>query len=145
MEAHRQRSVKTLSVPNCARLLALATLFQGAISGACAAETTTIVSVSELLAHKEKFNGKVVRVSGYISVGMENNTIFSNKVEASTLDGDPKKGIWLNFSEAQYAKSKRFNRTFGQAVGRFKVSDCEGHLCLFGGSLDVVKFVPTVR
>jgi len=39
---------------------------------------------------------------------------------------------------AEHERYRRFSRTYGVVIGRFRTSDCEGHLCLFGGSLDQV-------
>jgi hypothetical protein len=43
---------------------------------------------------------------------------------------------------AQHERFRRFSGRYGQVVGRFRTSDCEGHLCLFGGSLDQVTISP---
>ncbi len=148
METDGQRPVKIISVSNVACAAVLAASLIGLVSLSDAAETTgrapatATVSVPELLANKAKYKDKIVRVAGYITVAMEDNTIFANEEESDLLYGDPKAGIWLSLSQGQYRDSKRFSHKNGHVTGRFKTSDCEGHLCLFGGSLEVLRISP---
>lgn len=138
MEAHRPRLVKVLAA---AGALTLAILLHGNVWNARAADSkqeAISVSLPDLLADKQRYKGKLVQLKGYIAVGREIEVLFPNEEEADTLTGDPKKAVWLNLSAAEHERYRRFSRTYGVVTGRFRTSDCEGHLCLFGGSLDQV-------
>jgi len=141
MEAHRPGLVKVLSIVWLGALMAVF-LSLGGGSGAAEikAKPGSAISVplADLLADKPRYKDKLVRITGFVVVARENQSLFANEDEADTLNGDPKTGIWLNLNLAQHERFRRFSGTYGQVTGRFRTSDCEGHLCLFGGSLDQV-------
>lgn len=103
-----------------------------------APETAVSVTVPGLIADRQRYKDKLVRVLGYVSVQVENHSLFRNEMEADTLYGDPKKGIWLRLDEAGHEKFRRFHHSYRVVTGRFRTSDCNGHLCLFSGSLEDV-------
>jgi len=141
MEAHGPGPVKILIAASLASALLLACLSNTDVFGARAAETkqeAISVSLPDLLADKQRYKGQLVKITGYIAIGREIEMLAVNEEEANTLTGDPKKSVWLNLSAAQHERYRRFSRTYGVVTGRFRTSDCEGHLCLFGGSLDEV-------
>jgi hypothetical protein len=135
--------VKILAVVSLACALMLVSLSLG--NGTVAAETNAkpdsaiAVSLADLLADKQHYKDKLVRIPGFVVVARENQSLFVNEDEADTLYGDPKTGVWLNLNMAQHERFRRFSGKYGQVTGRFRTSDCEGHLCLFGGSLDQVQ------
>lgn len=107
-----------------------------------AREQPVRVSLPDLLADKSRFKDKLVRISGFVVVARENHSLFVNEDQADTLTGDPKTGVWLRLDSAQHEKYRRFSGKYGQVTGRFRTSDCEGHMCAFGGSLEQVTIRP---
>lgn len=140
METDRKGPVKIL----CGAIFFVALLFAGTGARVMAAdaggqpEAAVSVAVPHLLADKQRYKDKLVRVRGYVSIQVENHSLFLNKEEVDTLYGDPKLGIWLRLSETEHEKFKRFHHSYRVVTGRFRTSDCEGHMCLFGGTLEEV-------
>jgi hypothetical protein len=97
-----------------------------------------VISFAELLAHKEKYNNQIVQLEGYIAIQVENLTIFSSKRDFDRLNA--KQALWLRFDNDSYEKLKPLDRKFGNVVGRFRTGECNGHLCLFPGTIDVLGF-----
>ena len=116
----------------------------GGLSGAAAQtkERPITVSLADLVADKQGHKGKLIRVRGYIAIGREMQALFPSEEQANSLNSDDKKAIWLNLNNDQHEGYRRFSRTFGYVTGRFRTSDCEGHMCAFGGSLDQVTIRP---
>ena len=77
-------------------LLATTNLFA---NGAMAETDNQSVSVSliNLIATPERYHGKLVHVTGYISLGVEDNSICPMKVKISSKDC-----IWINIDSGPY-------------------------------------------
>jgi hypothetical protein len=140
MEAHRPGPVRALAAVCLAGVLLLACPAGGEFpqAHAQAKEQPIRVSLPDLLANKLSYKDKLVRIPGFVVVARENHSLFVNEDEADTLNGDPKTGLWLRLDSAQHERYRRFSGKYGQVTGRFRTSDCEGHMCAFGGSLDEV-------
>lgn len=140
METDRTRPVKSLCGAICIAALWLAGT-NGRVLAADAApgqEAAISVTVPGLLADKQHYKDKLVRIRGFVSVQREDHSLFRNEAEADTLYGDARKGLWLRLSEVQHDRYRRFHHSFRVVTGRFRTSACEGHMCAFGGSLDDV-------
>jgi hypothetical protein len=141
MAAHRPGLIKALAAVCLFGALLLVCPSGGKFPQAFAQAKEKIIRVSlpDILADKQRYKDKLVRISGFVVVARENHSLFVNEDEADALNGDEKKGVWLKLNSAQHERYRRFSGKYGQVTGRFRTSDCEGHMCAFGGSLDDVK------
>jgi hypothetical protein len=140
MEAHRPGPVRALAAVCLAGVLLLACPAGGKFqqARAQAKEQPVRVSLPNLLADKLRYKDKLVRISGFVVVARENHSLFVNEDEADTLNGNAKTGVWLRLDSVQHERYRRFSGKYGEVTGRFRTSDCEGHMCAFGGSLEQV-------
>lgn len=112
------------------------------VSDAVALATTEqgrppVVSMIELLANKDKFNGKAVQVSGYLSVRFEDNALYFD--ENAYLHMFTENALWIDIDQADRAAFERYNGRPGYVIGVFKSENCNGHLCLYGGRIERAK------
>jgi len=93
-----------------------------------------MVSIIDLIANGQKYDGKKVFVKGFIVVEFEGNAIYLSRDDCE--QGNTKNGIWLAFSKDSLdGKSVQdFNRSYGGLFGTFDTKNY-GHLGLFSGTL----------
>jgi hypothetical protein len=93
----------------------------------------TDVSLINLIATPEKYQGKIVRVVGYLNLEFEGNAIYIHKedYEHALL----KNAVWIDFSRDEAAQNtKSFSKKYVILVGMFEMKD-SGHMGLFSGSI----------
>jgi len=93
----------------------------------------TDVSVINLIATPERYNGKLVRIIGYLNLEFEGNALYLHKedYDRSLL----KNGIWIDMPRKDFIeKTKEFSKHYVVIEGIFDMSDT-GHMGLFSGSL----------
>ena len=99
------------------------------------------VSLIQLIANPDRFEGKKVRVVGYIHREFESNGIYLHKddYELSIY----RNGLWLNGSCA--SNLKEYNDHYVLMEARFTGKD-QGHMGLWSGALsEVTRCVPWVN
>jgi hypothetical protein len=93
------------------------------------------VPIDTLLANPSAFYFKRVEVSGFVSVGFEDNAIYPSR-EAAT----PRRGVWLDLLE-EYA-APRGCAVFGPATVRGRYNpDRRGHMNAYGGELEQARIL----
>ena len=92
------------------------------------------VSLSQLLANPEKYDGQLVRLTGYLNLAYEAHAIYGQQDDLANRR--LKNGLWVDFSAAIRKEKKLadYNRTYVVVVGTFDAHS-KGHLGLFGGTL----------
>jgi hypothetical protein len=94
-----------------------------------------VVPVDTLLANPSAFYFERVEVSGFVSVGFEDNAIYPSR-EAAT----PGRGVWLDLLE-EYA-APRGCAAFGPATVRGRYNpDRRGHMNAYGGELEQARIL----
>jgi len=111
----------------------------------CATHTNTFprdVSLIQLIATPEKYNGKTVRVEGYFHNKFEDSVLYLTKEHADRLDG--KNGLWVSYADQEtYEDSELLDCQWVSVTGVF-VYESEyghGHLGANSGRLDNVTRV----
>lgn len=93
----------------------------------------TDVSLINLIATPEKYQGKIVRVVGFLNLEFEGNAIYIHKedYEHALL----KNAIWVELSRDEAVKnSKTFSKKYVILVGIFEMKDT-GHMGMFSGAI----------
>jgi hypothetical protein len=92
-----------------------------------------VVSMIELIANKEKYNGKPVQVSGYLSVRFEDDALYfdENAYEHMFTEN----ALWISIDDKDRADFKTVNHRYGYVTGVFSANTCNGNLCLYGGEI----------
>jgi hypothetical protein len=91
-----------------------------------------VVSMITLLASKEKYDGKPVQVSGFLSVTFEDNALYFD--ENAYVHQFTENALWIEYDDADRPTFENYNRHPGYVIGVFKANGC-GHLCLYGGAI----------
>ena len=97
------------------------------------------VSLIRLLANPEKYDGKHVRVCGYLNVEFEGDALYFHQEDY--LAHISKNGLWVNLnSSGKVAReAARFNKKYVVIEAVFDGNDT-GHMGLFGGGLkDIIR------
>lgn len=121
------------------RLLLIAMLLAVCASNAKAQEPIDI-SMVRLLAEPKAYHGKLIRVSGFLHVGFEDNGLYLHKEDFDqALFAN---GIWVALSGKAESEAVKFNNTYVLMVGRFDARNT-GHMGMWSGSLtDIQRMVP---
>ena len=115
-------------------LLAVLQLFACAVSASPTQPSAPpVVSMIELLANKEKYDGKSVQVSGFLSVRFEDDALYFD--ENAYLHMFTENAMWIEIDDADRAVFQEYDKHPGYVTGVFKTNDCNGHLCLYGGTI----------
>ena len=113
------------------------------------------VSMVALLANPEKYNGKKVRVTGFLHVQFEDNAIYLHKDDADYLIGE--NALWVAYAKepnlqpickdkfsASGAKQRFFDGRYVLIEGRFNMKN-HGHLGAFSGAIEDVSRILELR
>jgi hypothetical protein len=87
------------------------------------------VSILALIANPRDFDGKYVRVVGYVVSQIEMWAVFSS--EADCRNGVTKNGIWLDTYDTPYA---HVNEAYAVVEGTFDATSL-GHLGMWSGTI----------
>jgi len=68
-------------------------------------QTTTDVSIIQLISNPEKFDGKYVRLIGFVRLEFEGDAIYLH--EDDYKYGLTRNGLWLDVSEDYYRKDRQ--------------------------------------
>ena len=88
------------------------------------------ISIIELIANSEKYHGKFVRVSGYVTLEFEGTAIYLSKDDADKHQN--KNGLWLTLSN--FPEHKDLDGKLCLIEGIFN-SKHKGHFGLWSGSI----------
>lgn len=92
------------------------------------------VSIIELIANPEKYNGKAIQVEGFLNIEFEGTALYLHKED---LDYSiSKNAIWVSFKskEEVFELKDKFGRKYVLLEGTFS-SESNGHFGLFSGSI----------
>jgi hypothetical protein len=94
------------------------------------------VSLVQLIAAPEKYEGKVVMVTGFARLEFEGNAIYLHKDDYQY--GLYKNGLWLDANECKSRNGKNFAEGYAMVIGRF-TSNFRGHRDLWSGAIRDVE------
>ena len=120
-------------------LITLATLAAVSSSAVSAAQPTAVGMV-QLLAQPEKYDGKFIRVEGFLRLEFEGNALYLHR-EDYTI-GLTKNGVWVDMSESP--ERLKLNMHYVLIEGVFNAKD-HGHLGLWSGSIEKISRASLVK
>lgn len=96
---------------------------------------------TDLLKNPEKYNGKVVNITGFATIEFEGNALYldSKSQKAASYEN----GVWLEIAKTPF-ELKTYNGSKVLVKGMFKLSN-KGHMGLWRGSLEQVSKVELVK
>ena len=110
------------------------------LAWAARAEEPTDVSMVQLVATPERYQGKVIRVVAFLHIEFEGNGLYTH--EEDYRRSLYKNGVWVDLSGRSYSDASKLNNSYVIAVGTFDATTM-GHLGLWSGTLkDVQRLSP---
>jgi hypothetical protein len=100
------------------------------------------VSLVRLIATPEAFDGKLVRVMGFVHVEHEGTAVYLHREDYEHHLG--KNGLWLAASDvaAPGSREAAVNNRYALIEGRFSAKET-GHMGLWSGSIkDITRMIP---
>ncbi|HEX3945684.1 MAG TPA: hypothetical protein VHW69_16525 [Rhizomicrobium sp.] len=125
------------SIAPMAGALVLSVLSVSADAAAFGRRPPNVVSMIDLLANKEKFNGKLVQVSGFLSWQFEDHALYLDENAYSHTFTE--NALWIEPDGTERMSFEKYDRHPGYVIGVFSVDNCNGHLCLYGGKIVEAK------
>ena len=95
------------------------------------------ISIVQLLANPEKFEGKLVTVQGFVRLEFEGDAIYLHKEDYE--HGLRSNGLWLNAKECKQMDGSKFDAGYALVSGRF-TSSRRGHMDLWSGEIGDVQY-----
>jgi len=118
-------------------LFAFATILASMFpAGLMAQDAPQSVSLIQLIASPEKYEGKLVAITGFVHLEFEGNGIYLHKDDYQY--GLHKNGLWLNSNGCKSRDGKKFSEGYAYVIGRF-TSTRHGHMGLWSGEIQDVK------
>jgi hypothetical protein len=108
-------------------------------SKAKAGEFAQSVSIIQLIANPDRYDGKRVRIIGYLHFGQEEEVIFLHKEDSDQLiDAN---AIWINLPNDLSTKlAAELNKHYVHCEGLFSAKS-HGHMGVFPGELTDVRWI----
>jgi len=95
------------------------------------------VSIVQLIATPEKYDGEVVQVEGFLRLEFEGNVIYLH--EDDYKHGISKNGLWIERNAKIDEKAEQLNMHYVVIEGTFHATN-QGHLGLNAGAISDITF-----
>lgn len=112
------------------RILLLLSLFLSSVTAS--AQGVEDVSILQLIATPEKFDGKMILVIGFLRLEHEGNVLYLH--EDDYKHGISKNGVWIVTTDEIRKRAAQLNMRYVLVKGTFKSSD-KGHISPNSGSI----------
>jgi hypothetical protein len=96
------------------------------------ADNPVLVSMIDLISNKEKYDGKLVEVGGYISLTFEDDAIYLS--EPDFRHQLTRNAIWIDVDNSLRSTVEKNDRKYGYIIGIFSAKSC-GQACLYSGDI----------
>jgi hypothetical protein len=107
------------------------------LSAADSCKDINDVSIIQLISNPEKFDGKCVRLIGFVHLEFEGDAMYLHEVDYENRL--TKNGLWLEISEDFYGKDKqKYTHKYVLVEGIFSANN-EGYMNLFSGAIENIK------
>lgn len=90
------------------------------------------VSLIQLIANPKPYDGKVVRVIGFVRMEFEGNAIYLHQDDYRHSIG--KNGLWIDVTDELRKKQKDYDQKYVLLEGTFDAKET-GHMGLWSGSI----------
>jgi hypothetical protein len=94
------------------------------------------VSIVQLIANPKDYDGKVVRVIGFVKLDFEGDAVYLHKEDYK--HGVSKNGLWIQVTDEIRKDRKKFDEKYVLVEGIFNARDT-GHMGLFSGSIQKIS------
>jgi hypothetical protein len=119
---------------------ALVACISAAVATARADEMPKDASIVQLLATPERFDGKPVRVFGFLRLAFEGDALYLHREDDT--QGLTRNALWVDRTEAMEREQAKLNAHYVLIEATFDAEDT-GHMGLFGGALKkVTRIIP---
>lgn len=114
------------------RLLIVLLLVSGAFGAGTPDNNAQSVSIIRLIAAPERYDGKLVRVVGYLNMAFEGDSIYFHEEDfrRSLVEN----ALWVEPAEGMRKELTKLSRRYVLIEGVFDASDT-GHMGLFSGTI----------
>lgn len=102
---------------------------------ASAAEPTD-VSIVQLIASPEKFDGKLIRVIGFLRLEFEGDALYLHREDYE--NGIMEDALWVDVNSEMTEQAKALNMKYVPLEGIFSSSD-HGHMGMFQGTITKIR------
>lgn len=100
------------------------------------AEEPTNVTMIQLIANPDGFNGKLIRVIGFLRIEFEGNVLYLHREDYENgILGD---GIWVDVTPEMMKQDKSLNTKYVLLEGVFSSSD-HGHMGVWRGTITKIR------
>ncbi|MGA8269216.1 MAG: hypothetical protein WCC76_16050 [Candidatus Acidiferrales bacterium] len=100
------------------------------------AEQPVNVTMVQLIANPQKFDGKVIRVIGFLRLEFEGNVLYLHREDyENSILGD---GIWVNVTPEMKKQSDVLNMHYVILEGFFSSRD-HGHMGMWSGTITQIR------
>ena len=93
-------------------------------------------SIKNVISNPKKYNNRTIKIYGYVVIGFEKNSVYSDKNEYSKLMS--KNAIYLELPKN--SRIKKISEGYMQVIGYYK-KDYLGHMNMYGGTLFVKELI----
>lgn len=102
------------------------------------ATTPIDVSLIQLIANPADYDGKVVRVIGFLRLEFEGNAVYLHQDDYT--NSISKNGLWIEITNDMRKKKADFDQKYVMLEGTFN-AEMKGHLGLWSGSIQDISRV----
>jgi hypothetical protein len=94
------------------------------------------VTLIQLIANPEKFDGKLIRVIGFLRLEFEGNVLYLHREDyENAILGN---GIWVDVTPALSKQSAKLNMSYVLLEGIFSSGD-RGHMGMWSGAIKQIR------
>ena len=116
--------------------LAFQILFGILLAAPSKAEEPTNVTLVQLIANPEKFDGKLIRVIGFLRLEFEGNVLYLHREDyENSILGN---GIWVEVTPQIEKETKTINMHYVIMEGIFSAKE-HGHMGMWSGALKHIR------
>jgi len=124
------------------KLIALVCIIIASLVAPIWAQEPTNVTLVQLIANPEKFDGKLIRVIGFLRLEFEGDVLYLHREDyENALLGD---GIWVDVTPAITKQNATLNMNYVLLEGVFSSSD-RGHMGMWSGTIRQIRRVQLWR
>src|SRR5882724_1091506 len=118
------------------KLIALACVMAALLVAPIQAQEPTDVTLVRLIANPETFDGKLIRVIGFLRLEFEGNVLYLHREDyENAILGD---GIWVDVTPVIKKQSATLNMNYVLLEGIFSAGE-RGHMGMWSGTIKQVR------
>ena len=118
------------------RLIALVSILTTLLALPVRAQEPTDVTLVQLIANPEKFDGKLVRTIGFLRLEFEGDVLYLHREDyENAILGD---GVWVDVTPAMSKQKATLNMCYVLVEGVFSSRD-RGHMGMWSGTIKQIR------